>query len=224
VRVLVNERPVITVRDDDISGGHPGVMMYRTRADYDNVLVNANPGAAAVVEDFNGNVTLESLGWWSHEPTGSAGDSRYLQEDVRGGASALTFHSGDGSGTYGNQIVTADLRPVQFSGADRWIGLTAHYVDANNYLYVTLRSSNTLQIKKLVNGAIQTLATVPFPVATNTTYRVRLETVDSKVRVYVNGELTLEATDTPSSPGAKRAGVLMYKTAATVDNFSLFQP
>jgi hypothetical protein len=40
----------------------------------------------------------------------------------------------------------------------------------------------------------------------------------------VNGELTLEATDTPNSPGAKRAGVLMYKTAATVDNFSLFQP
>lgn len=228
VRVLVNERPVITVRDDDISGGQPGVMMYRTRADYDNVLVNANPGAAAVVEDFNRPVGLESQGWWSQEPAGPAGDFRYLQEDVRGAASAMTFSFGAGRGTQGNQIVTADLRPMQFSGADRWIGLTAHYGDANNYLYVTLRSSNTLQIKKLVNGAIQTLATVPFPVATNTTYRVRLETVESRIRVYVNGELTLEATDTPNSPSdspsAKRAGVLMYKTSATVDNFSLFQP
>jgi hypothetical protein len=40
----------------------------------------------------------------------------------------------------------------------------------------------------------------------------------------VNGEQKLEASDTPNTPGAKRAGVVMYKTTAEVDNFSLFQP
>ena len=95
---------------------------------------------------------------------------------------------------------------------------------AESSLYVTLRSSNTLHIKKLVNGAIQTLASIPFPVAANTTYRVRLEAVGSKIRVYVNGELTLEASNTPNDGVAKRAGVMMYKTAGTVDNFPLFQP
>ncbi len=130
---------------------------------------------------------------------------------------------GDGR-TSVDQIVAADLLPTQFSGADRWIGLVARYVDDNNYVYVTLRSSNTLQIKKLVNGAIQTLASMPLPVAVNTSYRVRLETVGSRIRAYVNGELKLEASDTSTTPGAKRAGVVMYKTSAEIDNFSLFQP
>ncbi|GFE87004.1 FG-GAP repeat protein [Steroidobacter agaridevorans] len=220
VRVLVNDRPVISVRDDDISGGRPGVMMFRTRSDYDNVLVNANPGVPVVVDDFSEQrwSVMPTTGLWSLLAAGL-----YRQEDLTGGASLLTNTFGD-NGTYGDQIVAADLRPTQFDGADRWIGLAARYVDANNYVYVTLRSSNTLQIKKLVNGAIQTLASVPFTIATNTTYRVRLETVGSRVRVYVNGELRLEAADAPNTSTAKRAGVVMYKTAAEVDNFSLFQP
>ncbi|HEY5759156.1 MAG TPA: hypothetical protein VIU34_25205, partial [Steroidobacter sp.] len=65
---------------------------------------------------------------------------------------------------------------------------------------------------------------MPFTVATNTTYRVRLETVGSRIRAYVNGELKLEASDTAGTLGLKRAGIVMYKTSALVDNFSLFQP
>ncbi|MDY6947630.1 MAG: FG-GAP repeat protein [Pseudomonadota bacterium] len=220
VRVLVNERPVITVRDASISGGQPGVMMYRTRADYDNVLVNANPGAVAFSEDFEGvrpsmQATTGSWGvvWWG----------TYRQEDLGGNAQSITPRVAD-NGTYGDQIVTADLMPTQFSGSDRWIGLAARHVDDGNYVYVTLRSSNSLQIRKLVNGAFHVLASTPFPVATNTTYRVRLEAVGTRLRAYVNGELKLEASDTPSATGAKRAAVVMYKTSAEVDNFSVFQP
>jgi hypothetical protein len=215
IRVLVNERPVITVRDDDVSGGQPGVMMYRTRADYDNVLANANPGVPALVDNFDlERYTMQPVsGDWGRVLGGV-----YRQEDLTGGAQLLTAN------TYHDQIVEADLRPIAFSGADRWIGLATRYVDANNYVYVTLRNSNTLQIKKLVNGAIQTLASMPFSVAANATYRVRLETVGSRIRAYVNGEQRLEASDTSNTPGAKRAGVVMYKTAAEVDNFSLFQP
>lgn len=221
VRVLVNNLPVISVRDDDISGGQPGVMMYRTRADYDNVVVNANPGAPVIVDDFSQQDlrTMVSLsGDWGHVYWGL-----WLQQDLSGNATLLT-NNWPGMGTFGDQIVEADLRPTQFNGADRWIGLAARYVDANNYVYVTLRSSNTLQIKKLANGAIQTLASTTFPLATNTTYRVRLEAVGSRVRVYVNGEQKLEASDLSIAPGAKRVGVMMYKTAAEVDNFLLFQP
>ena len=219
VRVLVNERPVIAVRDNDISGGHPGVMMYRARADYDNVLVNANPGALAFVDDFSTQRhSVQTMGQW-----GLVWWGRYDQRDLTGGAYLITSPSGD-NGTYGDQIVEADLLPMAFSGADRWIGLAARHVDPNNYVYVTLRSSNTLQIKKLVNGAIHTLASAPFSVATDTMYRVRLEAVGSRIRAYVNGELRLEASDTPNTPGAKRAGVVMYKTAAEVDNLSVFQP
>jgi hypothetical protein len=40
----------------------------------------------------------------------------------------------------------------------------------------------------------------------------------------VNGELRVEASDVPNTAVAKRAGVMMYRTSAEVDNFSLFQP
>ena len=196
------------------------MMMYRTRADYDNVLVNANPGAPALVDDFSGpNPKLRSTsGCWA-----IVDRAAYRQECLDGNAQSITPLASD-NGTRRNQIVAADLRPTQFSGADRWIGLNARYVDENNYVYVTLRSSNTLQIKKLVHGAIQTLASMPFTVATNTTYRVRFEAVGSRLRAYVNGELKLEASDTAGSLGPQGAGIVMYKTAALVDNFSLFQP
>jgi hypothetical protein len=140
----------------------------------------------------------------------------YLQDDLTAGAHLLTPAYGD-NGTYGDQIVQADLRPTQFSGADRWIGLAARHVDVNNYVYVTLRSSNTLQIKKLVNGGIRTLASVSFPVATNTTYRVRLETVGSRIRAYVNGELKLEASDAISrcsSPDARSRAYAPHRPAS----------
>jgi hypothetical protein len=216
IRVLVNERPFIYVRDRDISGGQPGVMMYRTRADYDNVLVNANPGAPAFAENFDlDRFTMQEVGGsWGRAP------GVYLQQDLTGGAQLLTA----ADGTYGDQIVEADLRPTQFSGTDRWLGLATRYVDAENYVYVTLRSSNTLQIKKLVDGSIQTLASVPFTVAANTTYRVRLETIGSRIRAYVNGEQKLEVSDTPTPSGPTRAGVVMYKTAVEIDNFLLFKP
>jgi hypothetical protein len=220
VRVLVNERPVISVRDGDISGGQPGVMMFRTRADYDNVLVNANPGAPGVLDDFSGqrSALQGTTGDWAILAKGA-----YRQENLTGAAQALVRAGGDSRASV-DQIVEADLLPTQFSGADRWIGLAARYVDDSNYVYATLRSSNTFQIKKLVNGAIRTLASMPLPVAANTSYRVRLETVGSRIRAYVNGELKLEASDTSTTSGAKRAGVVMYKTSAEIDNFSSFQP
>ena len=50
IRVLVNNRPVIRVRDSGIAGGgQPGIMMFRTQADYDNIVVNENPAFTAFV-------------------------------------------------------------------------------------------------------------------------------------------------------------------------------
>ncbi len=53
IRVLVNNRPVIRVRDTTaLAAGQPGIMMYRTQADYDNVVANTNPGFTAFFDDF----------------------------------------------------------------------------------------------------------------------------------------------------------------------------
>ncbi|GFE85819.1 FG-GAP repeat protein [Steroidobacter agaridevorans] len=220
IRVLVNNRPVIRVRDSGIAGGgQPGVMMFRTQADYDNIVVNENPAFTAFVDDFQ----LINFDWnavagtWNRVDTGTTWVRR--QSDLTGGARLVTIGE-----TLGDQIVEADLRPTQFSGTDRWFGLMARYRDDANYHYVTLRTSGTLQIRKLVNGTAQTLVSVPFTVQANVSYRVRLEAVGSSLRVYVNGVLRAEAADASITPVASTAGVAMYKTALDLDNVVIAQP
>lgn len=219
IRVLVNNRPVITVRDAALNGGRPGLMTYRAQVDFDNIVVNANPAVTAATHDFQqpNSAWQTAAGAWYPVLTGTVGVLR--QADLSGGA--RTFLGGS---LRGDQIVEADLRPTQFSGADRWFGLMARYRDDSNYHYVTLRSSNTLDIKKLVNGVAQNLASVPFTVQTNVSYRVRLETIGDRVRVYVNGTLRAEATDATAAPAGSGVGIAAYKTAMDADNFIVTQP
>jgi hypothetical protein len=44
----------------------------------------------------------------------------------------------------------------------------ARYQDDDNYLYVTLRSSNVLSLRELASGQIQVLAEQPLNVTTGT--------------------------------------------------------
>ena len=98
----------------------------------------------------------------------------------------------------------------------------ARFVDASNYYYMTVRSSNTLSLRKLTNGAITVLATVPLTVSADTSYALRLEAVGSQLRGYVNGRLLLEATDTTHARGM--GGAVMFKTSADFLNYRAYQP
>jgi len=224
VRVFVNDRPVIQARDAALSGGRPGLMTFKTRADFDNVIVNPNPGYVAHDDDFESlNFNWHATGNWSRVNLNGGWIQR--NTDVTGAGRFLIWNAGDSYfGTQGDQIVQADLRPTQFSGTDRWVGLIARYRDEGNYHYVTLRSSGALDIRKLVNGSIQTLASVPFPVQTNVNYRVRFEAIGTRLRVYVNGTLRAEATDSSLTRAVSSAGVATYKAAVDLDNFRITQP
>ena len=216
--MLVNNRLVIRVRDAALTSGQPGLMMFRTQADYDNVIITTNPAVSAFTDNFEqlNFAWQEIAGVWSRVQTATSWVRR--QTDLTGGARLVV------SGSRGDQIVEADMRATQFSGADRWFGLIARYRDDSNYHYVTLRSSNRLDIKKLVNGSIQTLASVPFTLQTNVSYRVRLETIGTRVRVYVNGVLRAEATDAAPTSEFSSVGLATYKTAMDADNFLVTQP
>jgi hypothetical protein len=219
IRVLVNNRPVITVRDTALRTGRPGLMTYRARVDFDNVVVNANPAVTAYTNDFQApNYSFQEIvGAWARAQASTT--SYVYRQYLSGGARA--FLAGQ---MRGDQIVEADLRPTQFSGTDRWVGLMARYRDDSNYHYVTLRSSGSLDIKKLVNGSIQTLVSVPFTVQTNVSYRVRLETIGTRVRVYINGTLRAEATDASAAPASSGVGLATYKATMDADNFLVTQP
>jgi hypothetical protein len=61
-------------------------------------------------------------------------------------------------------------------------------------------------------------------VQTNVSYRVRLETIGTRVRVYVNGTLRAEATDASAAPASSGVGLATYKAAMDVDNLVVTQP
>ena len=108
------------------------------------------------------------------------------------------------------------------TGTQPWFGLFARYRDANNYYYVTVRNSNEISLRRQLNGGVLTLDTAPFTLSAGTWYSLRLEAIRDQLRVYVNGRLILEATDTAIAQG--RYGAIMYKSATAYDDVTVTQP
>jgi hypothetical protein len=106
-------------------------------------------------------------------------------------------------------------------GKEYWYGLFARFVDARNNYYVRLRSSNQLQIRKVVDGVITVLASAPFTV-NSTPHVVRFDAIGDRLRVFVDSTPTLEARD--SSIAAGKSGFGGYTTAATFGDIVSYQP
>jgi hypothetical protein len=154
---------------------------------------------------------------WTAQPGSSfsvaqSGISRvYRQSSVAGEAGAVLDAS-----NRTDQAIQADVKPTAVNGADRWAGLVTRRGDSANYYYVTLRSSGIIALKRMYQGRFVNLATTSLPFSLNRNYRLRLESVGTRHRVYVDGVEVLEASDDFLAQG--RAGVLTYRMAADFDN------
>ena len=161
-------------------------------------------------EDGNAS-TWTPIAGSSFTVVSSGGTFVYRQSSLAGAAASSPTGM-----NWANQSIQADVKPTAFNGSDRWFGLTVRQTDAGNYYYVTMRSTNSVQLRKLVNGAIVTLASASFPVTLGRTYNLRLEAIGTLVRVFVDGNEVVRASDTSHSSG--RAGLYTYKTRADFDN------
>ena len=208
--------------DVDVAGaveaGSSGIAMYRTRADFDNVIVSPGPRGTIYRSDFSST----SLGGWSQTGTG--------QWSVRSGALAQDSIGGDarfaiGTST-GDQVVQARVRPTAYAAPsgtqERWTGVFARFKDPQNFYYLSLRSGNTVSLRKVVNGAITTLASAPFSVVLGKPHLLRLEVTGTQLRAYVGGVQRLQASDGALAEGS--GGVVTFKAAATFDDYIAYQP
>lgn len=213
-RVYVDDKPLLKAYDSALTSGRAGLIMYRTSADYDNVLVSPDPFTTIYARDFTDN----QAGRWTNRGQGAwlAENGLYRQLATADGARSVTGAGPD------DQIVQVRVRPTAFNGADRWVGLMACYSNDDNYLYVTLRSSNVLSLRQLTSGQIQVLAEQPLNVTTGTWYTLRLEEVGGKIRVYVNDTLRLSYDEPASYRG--QVGLITYKAEADFDDFQAYQP
>ncbi len=222
LRVFADGNSLIDVIDDPAvhgpvpTRGRPGITMFKTQADFDNIIVSPNPSRLVLQENFNASLQTT---WtnvspapqrWIKDPT------VFTQPSTSGGAHAYT------GPIVGNQSIRVRMRATEFNGADRWFGVLGRFVDASNYYYLTVRSNNSISLKKLTNDAVTTLDTAPMTVSLNTWYDLRLEIVGTSLRGYVNNRLVLEATD--STHAAGRFGLGSYRAAAEADDFKVIQP
>jgi hypothetical protein len=142
----------------------------------------------------------------------SGSDYVYRQSSLAGEAQAVYTQSDWPL----QQSIEADITPTAVSGADRWVGLAVRYVDANNHYYVTLRSSNRIQLRRKVAGAYVILDDSPLPFSLNTRRHVKLIADDGYIRVEVDGMQRLVATDRTLTQG--NVALLTYRARADFDN------
>ncbi len=221
--VFLEGIPRLHAKDSTFTHGSPGVAGYRARFDVDNVIVSS--GTRVLLR-----LDTDERHWTSLGPEGSTSWDQVREAD---GHSVMRQSDNTGDVRWiskvavGNQVVSARVRPMSYgtttSTQDAWVGIAAHLVDERNYYYVTLRKSNQLSLRRLVNGQIQVLATVPQPVATGTWYDLRLELIGTNIRAYVNGNLRIQTRDSTRSGGGRNA-LLMYKTAADFASYVAYQP
>jgi hypothetical protein len=224
-RVYVNGNLVLEAWDDALSHGRAALLSYRVAADYDNVIVSpfltqtiysASEGMIYEPPQLQPEPwTYSGTGQWSWQSSGA-----FNQASTAGDARAVV---GPEQISNTDQIVQARVRLRAFNTAgDPWAGVLARYGDPSNYVYISLRRSNTVTLRKLQNGVITQLGSAALTVTPNAWYTLRLDAVGPKLRVYVNGWLTLEATD--PQPTIGRVGLVGYRAAADYDDFRAVIP
>jgi len=219
-RVYLNGALVLTAEDTAAQvAGSAALVMYGAAADYDNVTVTPTPRATIFADDFTGT---NNRGDWIQTGTGqwSIANNAFAQNSVAGDARALIGTPTD------DQVVSFRVRPTAFAAGtaaqERWVGLIARYTDDRNYYYMTLRNSNKLSLRKLVNGAITEIGSVPLSVSAGSTYALRLEATGQSLRAYVNDALIMQTVDSSHATG--RGGAVTYKAAAQFDDYAAYQP
>jgi hypothetical protein len=222
LRAYVNGNQVLAALDKSLPQGRAGLTMWKSSVDYDNVIVTNSP-RSALLEDTFSQTTEEYLTPWTTSPTTVWSYAQVNGEPVF----RQTTEQGDARAVNGapaaDQIVTAEIRPTTFHPAGTgWVGLMARYQDDRNYYYVLLKNNGRAALRKLVDGRTTLFEEVSFPVTTGATYRMRLEVIGNRLRLYVNDQLLAEGQDSTFPTG--RYGLVTYRGAADFDNFSAAQP
>ena len=81
---------------------------------------------------------------------------------------------------------------------------------------VTVRNSGVVTLTRAVGGVVTPLASTTFAIALNRPYRLRLESIGTRHRVYMNGVSVLDVDDTALRSG--RAALLTHRASAEFDN------
>ena len=213
----LNGEEVISTYDPDnsLTHGRAGVRTYKATADFDNVVITPQPLFELGGGPYNAAISMFDVvdGSWT------AGGIFDLNQSSTAG-NARILHGG----ATDDQVVRVSARfndiGTDTSGS-HWMGAMVRYTDPSNYYYVTLRTTNEVSLRKVVNGVITELARAPYTINLNQAYRLRIEAIGSKFIVYLNDEVRLQASDTSLTKG--RSGLVTYRAAVSFGNYGSWQ-
>jgi hypothetical protein len=114
-----------------------------------------------------------------------------------------------------NQAIQVEVTPRATVGTNAWVGLTTRRA-GSSYYYVTLRASGAVELKRMVNGAFTTLDTAPASFSIGRKYRLRLESIGTQHRVYLDDVSVLTARDSALLEGDP--GIVTNRASADFDN------
>ena len=115
-----------------------------------------------------------------------------------------------------NQSIQSELIIRALEGSGAWAGLMTRRDSDADYYYAVLRSTGVVELGRRVNGLSTTLASAPTDVVTGRKYRLRLESMATTHRVYLDDTLVLVARDSALTQGD--AGIIMNRAAVDYDN------
>jgi hypothetical protein len=225
IRVFIDGKQFIGWSEPElIPHGSVALLGYRTAADYDNV-VAAQVGQRGIFDLSvlpSCDISLNYEHLWTINGTGNWSCPGFPDENVMQQTSTVGVARALVGAPTDDQVVQTRARATAFEGQDRWFGIAARYTNESNYYYLAVRNSNTVSLRKLVNGAITVLGTATLTVTPNTWYDLRLDAVGNELRAFVNGVQVLQTTDA-SHPSGK-GGILTYKTGAEFAGYIAWQP
>jgi hypothetical protein len=224
IYALINNLYSGDVRDDALPRGRAGLATFQTRADFDDVLVASTEKLSLMEKDWFsygydfGRPFTEIGGDWRAIEDEWGTPLGFSQVDVRGAAFAVI-------GTpVRNQEIVSVARVDAFGSSTQgaWLGLLARYVDARTHYYVTVRSTNQIQIRKQVDGVITVLASASFTAVPGRNYHFVFQVINDQLALYVDRTLVATARDDAIASG--QYGIATYRSTATWQSVAALQP
>lgn len=223
--VRINNQYSSVATDRSLSSGRAGLATFHARADFDDVHVAATTEPVVLLaknylNDGGDNTRpmTEVGGNWQVQQDEAGNPVALSQTDASGNARAFT-----GTPVENQEIISfARLDSYGSSQTGAWFGFLARYVDARNYYYVTVRGTNQIDIRKMVNGVITVLASANYTAPPGAYREYRLRVINDQLQLFVNGALVVSAQDNDIARG--QYGIATYRTRATWENITVTQP
>jgi hypothetical protein len=141
--------------------------------------------------------------WGTADDATWSGSTVQLEKVLAADAAAgngilLTPYSGADMDFYAPVKISAPAAP----GSGKKIGIIGRYTDASNYYLLTYAwDAAALRIERIADGISSVLAEKPFQWETGKVYQVKGSFAGSSIKLFVNGDLQLQALDAALASG-----------------------